>query len=97
MSDKDGPLMDAEAVAEYLGLSKDTVLRMATRRQIPYVPVGKRKRFTKEAIDAWVRARMRPSLNPDDAAPLEEPAPKRGRGRPSSVPATTWKDDMNRI
>ena len=52
------PLISAEEVAEILQVSQKTVLRMASRNEIPSVRVGRMTRFRASAIDAWVRKQM---------------------------------------
>jgi excisionase family DNA binding protein len=52
------PVVGAEEVAEMLGCSAKTVLRLAKARQIPAVQIGKLWRFRRSAIDGWLAARL---------------------------------------
>lgn len=54
------PLLDVGAAAEFLGLSRETVLRMVRRREheehpIPVLLVGRSYRFAPEDLVAWAR------------------------------------------
>jgi excisionase family DNA binding protein len=53
------PVVGAEQVAEMLGCSGKTVLRLAKTRQIPAVQIGKLWRFRRSVIDAWLSARLK--------------------------------------
>lgn len=49
--------LDATEVAERLGLKdRGTVLRMAARREIAHVRVGRRVRFTEKAVADYLAA-----------------------------------------
>lgn len=47
-------LVDANAIAEYLGVSYQTVCRWAGERRIPSVKIGGALRFKMSAIEHWV-------------------------------------------
>ena len=47
-------VMTLEEVAKYLRLSKSTVYRMANESKIPVSKIGRRWRFRKDVIDAWL-------------------------------------------
>lgn len=51
MSDQ---LLHAEDVAAILGVSKDWVYAQVNMGKIPYVRLGRRVRFRRESIDAWI-------------------------------------------
>lgn len=44
----------AEVADELLGVTERIVGDMARRGDLPYVPIGKYRRFRREAIVAWV-------------------------------------------
>jgi len=46
-------LMNAEEVAEWLGLSVETVYRKARAGEIPALRVGRRWRFVRGALERW--------------------------------------------
>ncbi|MGH9523866.1 MAG: helix-turn-helix domain-containing protein [Terriglobales bacterium] len=56
--------MGAEAVAEMLGCSAKTVLRLAKAREIPSVQVGKLWRFRRSVIDEWLTCRLQFERHP---------------------------------
>ncbi len=47
-------VMTLEEVSRYLRLSKSTVYRMANEGRIPVSKIGRRWRFRKDVIDAWL-------------------------------------------
>ena len=47
-------LLNAEEAARYLGLSVDTVYKMARLRELPSVKVGRALRFDVEALDLYI-------------------------------------------
>lgn len=53
------PLVDAHAVAAYLGVSYQTALRWAGQRTIPSVKLGALVRFRMSEIEDWVRENSR--------------------------------------
>jgi len=42
-------------IAEYLGVSKDTIYTWITKRQLPAHKIGKLWKFKTEEVDTWVR------------------------------------------
>jgi len=48
-------LLNAVEAAEYLGLSVDTVYKMARLRELPSVKVGRALRFDVEALDLYIK------------------------------------------
>ncbi len=48
-------LLAIDEVAEFLGISKDTIYKMVNQRRIPFVKVGRLLRFERDALDAWIR------------------------------------------
>ncbi|NIK11159.1 helix-turn-helix domain-containing protein [Alkalibacillus almallahensis] len=47
--------MTAQQTAEYLGLNRETVYRMARRKEIPHFKLGNRILFSKSSIEEWIR------------------------------------------
>ena len=47
-------LLDAQAVADMLGMTKDWVYAEARAGRIPHVKLGRYTRFRRESIDAWL-------------------------------------------
>lgn len=47
-------VMTLEEVSKYLRLAKSTVYRMANKGRIPVSKIGRRWRFRKDVIDAWL-------------------------------------------
>jgi len=45
-----------EEVAEYLGISKDTVYTWLSKKGMPGHKIGRLWKFKSEEVDAWVRA-----------------------------------------
>jgi excisionase family DNA binding protein len=52
------PLMRAEQVAELLAIRTSTVYELSRRRRdpLPYVRIGRSKRFSRRAVAQWVQA-----------------------------------------
>lgn len=48
--------LSVDEIAEYLGLSKDTVYTWVTTKDMPGHKVGRLWKFKKAEIDEWVRA-----------------------------------------
>ena len=48
-------LLNAKEAAQYLGLSVDTVYKMARLRELPSVKVGRALRFDVEALDLYIK------------------------------------------
>ena len=47
-------LLNIKEVADYTGLAPDTLYTMVSKRQIPYVKLGRLLKFDPRAIDAWI-------------------------------------------
>ncbi|TET44945.1 MAG: DNA-binding protein [Dehalococcoidia bacterium] len=56
--------MDVKQVVEYTGLDKESIHRMVSTRQIPFVESVTGLRFEKKAIDLWLH------LLDDDSVPV---------------------------
>lgn len=51
-------VLTLEELAEYLKLSKSTVYKLVGEDKIPGQKIGKRWRFSRAAIDEWLRGRI---------------------------------------
>jgi excisionase family DNA binding protein len=49
-------LMTIQEMAEFTGLSIQTLYKMVNQRRIPYVKVGRLLRFESQLIDEWLKA-----------------------------------------
>jgi len=55
-----GPrLLEAEDVANYLGMRTDWVYREVRAGRLPHIRLGRAVRFRRESIDAWIESRER--------------------------------------
>jgi excisionase family DNA binding protein len=52
------PWMTRRQVAEYLGVTTQTIDDWRRDEGFPYVRVGRTVRFDRETLDIWLRARM---------------------------------------
>ena len=48
--------MTIDELAVYLKVAKSTLYKLAQEGKVPGQKVGKRWRFSREAVDAWLRA-----------------------------------------
>lgn len=48
--------LSVEEIAEYLGVSKDTVYTWLSKKSMPGNKVGRLWKFKKDEVDAWIRA-----------------------------------------
>ncbi|QNU66941.1 excisionase family DNA-binding protein [Ruminiclostridium herbifermentans] len=58
-------LWNAKTTAEYLGISYWSLTELARKKKIPFVPIGDRPHFRKEAIDQWVIEQEKASTKPE--------------------------------
>jgi excisionase family DNA binding protein len=58
-----GRLLTADEVAEIIGMRVDYVYALSRRGQIPHLRFGRTLRFRAEAIEAWLGAAERGSLD----------------------------------
>ena len=75
MNDTDTPrrIMTVAEVAEYLQVSKATILRMARKGKIPAFKIGADWRFDRDAIDKWTTGRTSEVLKKRSAAARAAP------------------------
>ena len=59
MAVKRDKIMTMDDLAEYLKISKSTLYKLAVENKLPGTKIGKRWRFHKDAIDAWVKRDLR--------------------------------------
>jgi excisionase family DNA binding protein len=62
----DGRWMSVDEVAEYLGVSKDSVYAWLTSKGMPGYRVGRFWKFKRDDVDAWVRAGGAASASDED-------------------------------
>ena len=48
-------LVDIHEVAQYLGISPETLYKMVSQRRIPYVKVGRLVKFDVRLLDEWIK------------------------------------------
>ena len=58
--------MSVDEVAEYLGVSKDSVYSWVTSKGMPGYRVGRFWKFKRDDVDAWVRAGGAASASDED-------------------------------
>lgn len=64
------PWVSADAIAEHLGVTKDSVYTWIAKRGMPAHRVGRLWKFQLSEVDAWVRTRVA----------AEPPRSEQGRG-----------------
>jgi excisionase family DNA binding protein len=57
-------LLDADAVARMIGMSRDWIYAEARADRIPHVKFGRYTRFRREAIEDWIREQERGKIAP---------------------------------
>ena len=50
-------LIAAKEAGQYLGLSTETIYRMASQKKLPYLKIGDRVLFDIKALDHWIEKR----------------------------------------
>lgn len=60
MAAKRDEILTMDDLAEYLKISKSTLYKLAQANKLPGQKIGKRWRFHKEAVDAWVKRKAEP-------------------------------------
>jgi excisionase family DNA binding protein len=56
-------LLEAEEVAQYLGMRTDWVYREVRAGRLPHIRLGRAVRFRRESIEAWLESRERGASN----------------------------------
>lgn len=70
------PWLSVEEIAQYVGVSKETVYRWLERGSVPSHRIGKLWKFKTSEVDEWVRS--------GKAAPTENATKRRGNnGKPT--------------
>lgn len=59
-------IMTMDELAEYLKISKSTLYKLAQDDKLPGTKIGKRWRFHKDAVDAWVKHGLRTTPRDSD-------------------------------
>lgn len=62
-------IMTMDELAEYLKISKSTLYKLAQDDRLPGQKIGKRWRFHKDAIDAWMKHGRGGMPRPSDDTP----------------------------
>lgn len=57
-------VMTIDDLAEYLQVSKSSLYKLAQEGRVPGQKVGRHWRFSKEAVDAWLKAKPRRDQEP---------------------------------
>jgi excisionase family DNA binding protein len=65
------PLLTAQEAAELLSVPKSWVMAEARADRIPYVALGRYRRFDAEQLEVWWRERARGPWRKDGAAATE--------------------------
>jgi excisionase family DNA binding protein len=55
-------LLEAEDVADYLGMRTDWVYREVRAGRLPHIRLGRAVRFRRQSIEAWLESNERGSL-----------------------------------
>ena len=56
-------LLTVEELSEFLNLSKPAVYALVYRRQVPFLKIGNRLRFSPAAIAVWLEESQVPAKN----------------------------------
>ena len=68
-----GRWFSVEEIAEYLGVSKDTVYGWISKREMPAHRVGRFWKFKVDEIDSWVRAGKAADAGEQPAKRMKKP------------------------
>lgn len=72
-----------DEAAQYLKVSKETLYKMAQKKQVPASKLGSRWRFNRELVDEWLHSQSNlsdpqdtknPELKPEENTATEEAA-----------------------
>jgi excisionase family DNA binding protein len=64
--------LSVEEIAEYLGVTRDTVYAWLSRKGLPGHRIGRLWKFKREEVDEWVRAGSGSTRSPKDRRGHEE-------------------------
>jgi excisionase family DNA binding protein len=70
----DDRLLSVDEVAQFLGVKRDTVYKLISRRGLPGRKVGRLWKFRRQEVDDWVNAQ--PAKNASHAT--RRPNPRKG-------------------
>ncbi len=88
------PLLTAVQVGLLLQCSHDTVNDLTRTDGLPYVPVGRRKRYRREAVLEWIESRQRRKEVPRPVPADPPPPPRRGRPKKGSEAVPSWRTQI---
>lgn len=77
--------LSVDEIADYLGVSRDTVYNWITSRGMPAHRVGRLWKFKKEAVDAWVQsggADVESPASDEKTSPADAEVRRKTRGKP---------------
>lgn len=91
--------MTIEQAAEYLQLSRETLYKYAQTGKMPAVKVGRHWRFSREAIDAWIRQATPGKAGADGAepGPPATPSSLAAAARVAPAPPAGSKNDVRSL
>jgi excisionase family DNA binding protein len=60
--DKGNEIMGVQELAQYLGVTKDTIYKKVGLNEIPFFKVGDLTKFKKSRIDQWIESQTRQAV-----------------------------------
>lgn len=72
-------LLDAEQVAEMLGMTSDWVYEQSRKGRIPTITLGRYRRYRRAAIEEWLLSLERGSVRATNRDGWESPPHRRSR------------------
>jgi excisionase family DNA binding protein len=63
-------LLTPAQLCEWLGVSMKTVYGWTSRREIPFIKLGRLLRFDREVIEAWLAAKKVPVFDVESLMPV---------------------------
>jgi excisionase family DNA binding protein len=82
-------LLTAAEVADFLGVSIDTVLDWHEAGELPSYKVGRAVRFRREELDAWLESKRTPGRPRSGSALLDDPNAREGNAKPRQPDLST--------
>ncbi len=56
-------LLGYTEAAELLGVCERTIAALKAKNEIPYIPIGKRVKFSEESLKLWLRSKEKGTLS----------------------------------